>query len=240
MSRRLLEIVILALLGWLAITLAPSESLAQAPYEPNDAATEAAGPLLTGQSYTATLESIADKDFFFLYVAAAADTKVVLSVENFGGASATSQIDARIVDSAGTFIGGALYVIKGERRTTTVALAPGKYFVEVAANEVNEGQASSYRLTPEGEEGAFVPYSSIEARCGSATASVTAREAAVKRAKTRLLRAIGRVRRARFGTREAREAARELYTRAKKRLAARKRALRTARRTQSPWCFIPR
>lgn len=227
--------VLLALVGGTSAMAAPP------PYEPNDSSSTAAGPLAIDQTYTAALETPNDKDFFFFYVTAAPSAEVVLSVKNLGGGGAqSSSLLARIVDSLGTSVPGDFtYIGKGEEKSTTVSLQPGKYFVEIVGSPFSEGAGVTYSFSSTGSDGAFGEYARIAAQCATATASVNALRAGLEKAKGKLLRATGRLRRARYDGREARKTAHAKYVMAKARVAAKRDALKTATGLQKPWCFIP-
>lgn len=230
----------LALVGalWLALALAPDVAQAEGPYEPNDGIPGAAGPLLSGQTVHAALEAEGDKDFFYFYVGAAEKAHAVLTVEDLGGGSnPLAEMDARITDSHGTYVGGDfVYMRPGESRTSTVVLNPGKYFVEIVPRS---GYGDSYNLVPSSADGAFIGYGAIAGRCATATAKVEALRRQMHRLKAKLARAVSRLRRSLFASRKEREAARALYERAKARVRAQRRALEVAIRAQSPWCYIP-
>lgn len=218
-----------------ALVLAPRPASAQDSYEPNDTILSATGPLAIGQTYNAGLEIPGDRDFFFFYATSRA-TQVALTVSNLGGGSKGADIGATIVDSSATPAGAVSYIGKGEVRTVTTALEPQKYFIEVAENE---GYGDSYSLTAGGGDGAFGPYARISGRCATATAAVRAAQSGLEGAKSKLQRATARVRRTRYAGRSAHNAARAVHRTAKKRVTAKKNALKAARESQKPWCFIP-
>jgi hypothetical protein len=211
------------------------------PYEPNDSTPTAAGPLAINQTYAAALEIPNDKDFFFFYVTAAPSAQVVLAVKNLGGGGAqASNVLPTIVDSLGTSVAGDFaFIGSGESRSTTVTLKAGKYFVEISGSPSSEGAGPAYSFTPGGGDGAFGDYGRIASQCASATASVSAHQAGLERAKAKLQRAVGRLRRARYDGHEARQKARAVYVKAKARVAAKRDALKAATQLRSPWCFIP-
>jgi hypothetical protein len=223
----------------LSLALAPGARTAAAQaYEPNESLATATGPLLFGQAYSASLETQADRDFFFFYVGSTDPVQTVLTVENLGGGpSAISEIDATILDPLGAYAGGDfVYLGGGDRKTSTVALEPGKYFLEVLSRE---GFGDTYRVTTGGETGAFAAYGEIAARCTRATATARLRRNRLEKAKNELQRAVNRVQRSRYGSPRSRRAARTLRSKAGARVAARKRALKDAVRRQQPWCSIP-
>ncbi len=241
LSRRRIGCAVLGLLVALSSTLvlAPRALAAQGPYEPNDSILNAAGPLAFGQTYTAGLETPGDRDFFFFYVTSPDPTQVVLTAKNLGGGTDASGINAAIVDSLGNPIDAFAYALaNGKEATGTTALGPQKYFVEVSSVEGSAG-GMSYSLATGGGNGAFGTYAQIAARCATATAAVTAAQTGLGRAQAKLQRAIARLRRARYGTRDARVAARAGYRKAKARVTAKRKALKAAEKSQSPWCVIP-
>ena len=237
-GRRRVGVAIPALAASLSLALiATLPAGAEAPFEPNDSLPSAAGPLAVGQTYEAAIETTGDRDFFYFYVTATPAAQVTLTVKNLGGGAGISDIDATIMGSAATPVGGASFIEAGEARAVAVKLEPGKYFVELTANE---GYGDAYSLTTAGSKGAFGQYGQIAARCASATASAEALRKRLPREKVKLQRALNRLRRTRFfGGSNAREAARAAYTKAKSRANSDKRALRVAVAEQQPWCFIP-
>lgn len=218
-----------------ALVFAPGLRAAQGPYEPNDALANATGPLAGGQAYTGAIESQGDLDYFFFYVTAAAEAQVTLTVRNLGGGAGVSNIDAMILDSSATPVGGLSYVNRGKEKTATLALRPQKYFVEVRSSE---GFGDAYSLTG-GGGGAFGSYETIAARCAAGTAAVARAQTGLTRAQAKLQRATARLRRSLYGTRQARKTARAVYRKARARVTAKKDALKAAKASQKPWCSIP-
>jgi hypothetical protein len=220
-----------------ALASLPGSASAGASYEPNDTVFSASGPLMINQAYAAALESASDKDFFFFYVTAPGPTQTALTIENLAGGTLDSDIDVTVLDSTATPVGGVAFLRKGEFRSTTLELDTGKYFVEISQNQ---GSGDAYRLTTSGSSGAFGPYSAIAGRCATATARLEAAESALRRADAKLQRSLNRLRRSRYAGESARRSARALYRRARSRAGSRKRDLRAARRSLSPWCAISR
>ncbi len=157
------------------------------------------------------------------------------TVANLGGGEKASDIDATILDSTSTPVSGLAFIGDGEARTATLDLEPGKYFIEVAANE---GFGDAYRLTPGGGPGAFGTYGQIAGRCAAATTAASAARAKLGRAAAKLQRTIARVHRSRYGTRMARAGARAAHRKARVRFRAERLALKEANESQRPWCFI--
>src|SRR3954447_10319590 len=81
-----------------------------APFEPNNSTTEAAGPLLAGQSYDADIASRDDRDFYFFYVTSADPAQVELNVDNIGGGAAGSDIGLTILDSSATPLASQAFI----------------------------------------------------------------------------------------------------------------------------------
>jgi hypothetical protein len=236
-NRRGLAFAALLTVASVCCSIQSPRATAAGPFEPNDTISSAAGPLGKDRTYTAALEAVDDRDFYFFYAASKSDTQVSLTVRNDGGGTQSSEFDVRVVNAVGTFVGGDLaYIIKGEGRTSAFSLKPGKYFLEVVAKE---GSGDAYSISTAGSEGAFADYGLISSRCEAADASVRARRDGLERAEARLERAVGRIRRTRYASLHARKAARAGYARAKAGVAAKRRALRAAIRSRAPWCFIP-
>lgn len=235
LNRRRVEAALFATALVLALT--PGAAGAEGPYEPNDAISTAVGPLLDGQVTHATLESEGDKDFFYFYVGAPERTYATLTIEDQGGGSKPlPEIDAQIVDSHGNYMGGDFGLRPGESRTSSVALEPGKYFIEL---DIRAGYGDSYNLVPHSEDGAFADYETIAGHCATATTKVDALRKDTARLKVKLERALSRLRRSRFDGAQQRRAARSLYAEARRRVRTRQRATKVAIRGQSPWCSIP-
>ncbi len=233
---RALGLALAALLAALAWTLlAAVAAAAETPYEPNDATLAAAGPLAAGQSYSATIESTGDRDFYFFYVTSPAAARVELTVQNLGGGDKASDLEATILDASSTPVASQTFIRDGESRVVSAELGPQKYFVEVVANE---GSGDSYTLTPAGDEGAFGPFSLISGRCERASAAREKAERGLRRAKSKLQRATGRVRRSRYARPKARLEARRAHSAAKRNVQAKRTELRTAQRSMQPWCSI--
>jgi hypothetical protein len=214
---------------------APRVAAATGPFEPNDSPLGAAGPLSLDQTYEAALETSGDSDYYFFYVSAARGSEVRIAIENLGGGSMASDIDATILDSTLTPLSAVSYIGDGETRTASVLLQPQRYVVEIAPTE---GFGDTYRLLTAGTFGAFAPYVAIASRCAGARSELTSAKARLQRAKARLQRALGRLRRARYWGPHARRQARTAFRRAKARLASRRAALRQAAESQKPWCLI--
>jgi len=225
---------LVALLG--ALGAAPGTAGAQGPYEPNETALGAAGPLLGGVGYVAGIEAQGDRDNFFFYVTAPGETQVTLTVRNLGGGAAVSNVDAVILDTSATPVGGLSYINAGAEKTAVLTLEPQKYFVEVSSTE---GFGDSYSLLGGGGAGAFGPYEAIAARCARGSAALRRARVGLRRAQAKLQRTTARLRRARYGGRKARKSARRANRKARARVAAKRRALRAARTSRQPWCSIP-
>jgi hypothetical protein len=226
---------------WVAacITLLFLASSAQAdadtPYEPNDAAPAAAGPLLFGQSYSAALESSGDRDFYFFHVTSREAAQVSLTVQNLGGGDATADMAATILDDNATAVASQTFIRKGETRLMTAALEPQKYYLEVSPST---GFGDSYSVATGGAPGAFGPYTTISSRCASATTAARKDETQLSRLESKLQRTTARLRRSRYAGRRALDAARAAQRKAKSKVSAKKRALRTARKATQLWCSI--
>jgi hypothetical protein len=229
--------VVAALFGMILLALlvlVPASRAEPGAYEPNDTTLSAAGPLTSGQSYRADMETVGDKDFFYFYVTST-DAHVTVAVANLGGGSKPSDIDAKILDSYSTALGGSAFIGGGEARTVAVDLEPGKYFIEIAAHE---GFGDAYELTPGGSPGAIGTYDQIGNRCAAAQSAASVAKRRLGRAVAKLQRTTARLRRSRYGTRAAGASAHAAQRKAKARVRTARRALRQADEARRPWCFI--
>jgi hypothetical protein len=227
--------VVAALIGMIfLVVLAPASQAEPGAYEPNDTTLSAAGPLASGQPYRAGVETAGDRDFFYFYVTSS-DAHVTFAVANLGGGSKPSDIDAKVLDSYSTPLGGSAFIGGGEAKTVALDLEPGRYFFEVAAHE---GSGDAYELTPGGSAGAIGAYARIDARCAAAETAASAARRKLGRAVAKLQRTTARLRRSRYGTPAARASARAAQRKAKARVRTERRALRQADESRRPWCFI--
>ena len=99
-----------------ALVFAPEVRAAVGPYEPNDTVAGAAGPLAGGQAYTGAIESQGDLDYFFFYVSSPGEAQATLTVKNLGGGAGISNIDATVLNSSMTPVGGLSYINRGRRK----------------------------------------------------------------------------------------------------------------------------
>jgi hypothetical protein len=216
-----------------------SSAAAAAPYEPNDSVLAAAGPLASGQTYAAALETPSDRDFFYFYVTSSRPAKVALTARNLGGGTDASGLNVAIVDSLDNPIDAFAYALaNGKEATGSKDLGPGKYFVEVRSVEGSSG-GISYSLSPGGAAGAFGPYAQIAAHCASVTKVANAARRALNRAQSKLQRAVARVQRSIFSDHATRQAAYAAKRKAKAQVTAKRKALKAARKSLAPWCSIP-
>jgi hypothetical protein len=216
--------------------LGSAPSARAAPYEPNDSSSSASGPLTLGQTYAAALETPSDLDFFFFYVTLPGTAQVELTVTNFDGGKAASDINLAILDASLSLIAAQTFIAKGETRVASTALGPGKYFVEVATNQ---GFGNSYSLTPGGATGTFGTYSQVAGRCSAAMTAATAARRGLDRAQAKLQRTTARLRRSRYAPRAAQAKARTAHNKAKAQVKSKRLALREAGKSQEPWCSLP-
>jgi hypothetical protein len=221
---------VLVALGLSGVLPASSQA---APYEPNDSLPSAAGPLASGQTYEAALETPTDKDIFYFYATSPAAAQATLVIRNLGAAGAAG-LEASILDTRGNVVDPLAYFLAGGHETTaTFALEPQKYFLEIST-----GSGVETTFTPGGEAGAFGPYSDVASRCAARSAVVASAERTVRRAQGKLQRATARLRQSRLGTAAERRAARASHRRARAQVRRREAALKNARARLHPWCFI--
>ncbi len=218
--------------------VATGAASAAGPFEPNNTLAEAAGPLLLGGTYDAAMEGSTDKDFFYFYVTSSPSARVALTIKNLGSANAPP-LNASIVDGLGTVIDGFGYLVQpGAEATSSIDLAPQKYFLEVEPTYSASSNATSYSLAAGGSGGAFGPFAQIEARCASARAKATVAKRKLTRAQARLQRATARLRRSALGTAAAHQDASSNYRHAKAQTRKKRNALKATAKTQAPWCGI--
>jgi len=210
---------------------------AAGPYEPNDTVAAAVGPLAAGLAYSGGIESQGDVDYFFFYVTSREEAQVTLTLGNLGGGAAVSNVDAIVLDTAATPVGGLSYVTRGHQKTTTLSLRPQKYFIEVRASE---GFGDAYSLSGGGGAGAFGSYETIAGRCAAATTAVARARTGLTRAQAKLQRATARLRRSLYSGERERRAARAVYRKARARVNAKRSELKAAKKSRQPWCSIPR
>jgi hypothetical protein len=226
------------LCAWLTVAVAIATCFpalgraAGLPFEPNDSLTSAFGPLTAGQAYDASLESAADRDFYYFYATAPSAGTVTVAVHNLGGGSALSGVDATLLEATETPIAAIPYLGDGESRSVAARLTPQKYFVEVAPSE---GSGDSYGLEVSGPIG---PYGTISGHCVEAEQTVTAARKALNRAEAKLQRAIARLQRSRYAGPAARRNAQAAVRTARALKAKRLREVRDARTSREPWCSI--
>jgi len=241
-DRRQAGTLLAALLTLIAVfVLAPRCLAAGEPYEPNNSTLEASGPLTIGQTYGASLETSTDKDYFYFYVSSPVGARdganVTLTVKNLGGGG--PPIDVAILDPRASPVDAVAYFLAGgEAASATTSLEPQRYLVEVSAASATPG-ATLYSLTAGGTPGAFVPYSQIASRCESGTAAVAVARTRLRRAQAKLQRANARLRQSLYGSSSRRRAAQAKYRKARARVDGMRKALNSARDSQTPWCLIP-
>ena len=222
-----------------ALALVIATSAAAAPYEPNDSISAAAGPLVLGQTYEASLETQNDRDFYYFYVSSPSEPLVAPTIKNLGSGPQAASVAATIVDSEDSPIDAFAYFLgAGSEATASKALAPQKYFIEVRSS--SESQASTtYSLTPGGGRGAFGPYSAISSRCKKGTAAVRTARHRLSRAQARLQRASARLHQAPYLGASERQRVQLAHRRAKIEVTDKRKALGQARKLLQPWCSIP-
>jgi hypothetical protein len=230
--------VLAAALIFAAPLVSTGVASAAGPFEPNNTLAEAAGPLLLSGTYDAATEGSSDKDFYYFYVTSAPSARIELTIKNLGGLNAPP-LNASIVDGLGTVIDGFAYLVQpGAEATSSIDLAPQKYFLEVEPTYSANSTATTYSLVAGGNGGAFGPFAQIEAKCASARTQATAAKRKLRRAQARLQRATARLRRSALGTAAAHRDASSNYQHAKAQTKKKRNALRATAKTQDPWCGI--
>jgi len=221
----------------LALGLAPAAGAA--PFEPNDSPSAAAGPLLSGQTYDAAIESSSDRDFFYFYVTAAGKPPATIALRNLGDGSEVIGLSAAIVNASGTPVDPFAYSLRGgEVATTTVGLEPQRYLIEVESS-LEASAGIPYQLVVGGGKGAFGSYEEIAGRCARGVAAVNAARKSLQRARGKLQRASARLRQSAYGPPRERRLARRRFRQAKALVASRERRLGSAGALTRPWCSIP-
>lgn len=216
---------------------ASSSRAADAAYEPNDSAASAAGPLLQGGSYAASLELEGDRDFFFFYVASPTGSPAGFTVTNLGGGSPTAELDVTVFNSTETSLASQSYIAVNGSNTLTASLETGKYFVAVGGR-IGVG-TTNYGLSVNGGPGTFVPYAEIADRCAKATESDAGAKTALHRAEAKLQRTLARLRRSRYSAPAVRERARRAHRKARARMKAAERKADAVAERQGLWCSTP-
>ena len=230
--------VLAAALIFAAPLVSAGVASAAGPFEPNNTLTEAAGPLTLGGTYDAATEGSTDKDFFYFYVTSAPSARVALTIKNLGSVNAPP-LNASIVDGLGTVIDGFGYLVQpGSEATSSIDLAPQKYFLEVEPTYSASSTTTSYSLAAGGNGGAFGPYAQIEAKCVSARTQATRAKGKLRRAQAKLQRAAARLRRSKLGTPATRQDASSNYRHAKAQTRKKRNALRATAKSRDPWCGI--
>lgn len=211
---------------------------AAGPFEPNNTLAEAAGPLLAGGTYDAVTEGSADKDFFYFHVTSAPSARVELTIKNLGSPG-SPPLNASIVDGLGTVIDGFGYLVQpGAEATSSIDLAPQKYFLEIEPTYSSSSYTTPYSLVAGGSGGAFGPFAQIEAKCASARTQATTDRRKLRHAQARLQRAAARLRRSAFETPTKRREASSNYRYAKKQAKKKRYALKESGQAREPWCGI--
>jgi len=148
-TRALRRNVLPGLVLVLAIPMVASGIAQAAPYEPNETASQAAGPLSGGTDYRASIEVLDDEDWFFFYTAGQRQMDVF--VENTSSDPSCAFL-VEVRDEAGDQPSGARQEYPGPNETVHVRwTAPGsqKYLLHVTgtgSSNCNYGDAHSYRF----------------------------------------------------------------------------------------------
>jgi len=230
-----------SLLACLAIAgVACASASAQPPYEPNDSLLTGYGPLANNSTYTATLETVNDVDYYYFYVTTQSSAQLTFTVTNLGGGAASyTEVYAGLTDSHGDYVASLADNLEvADYSTKSVTLEAGKYYIRVE-NDGSYGE--SYKIVTSGTDGAFGEYSAIQAQCAAATAPVAtyqsqlaAAEANRRKAEARLSAVLSH-----RSSRRAKRRARAKLQHVRETVAAEKRSLKAAEAGQKPWCFIP-
>lgn len=207
---------------------------AQTPYEPNDDAATAFGPLFNLQSYSASLETENDADYYYFYVTTPATSQVKIHVDYTSGGGIYDEVYVDILDSDQDGI-GSNEMYKGDSADVSVSLGAGKYYVSIEGD-----QGANYTISTSGTEGSFSDYTPIANACASATESLNAQNALLSTAALRLKAATRKVIRTRHKSRYAKTKARRNKASAKRAFNIANDGVRAAVKGQKPWCFIPR
>ena len=227
------------LLGGLVVILlaARGASAAQPPYEPNDSAAAAFGPLAVNQTYTAGIETQNDQDWFYFYVSALSTAQVQVTLKALSGPYSEDEVEGVLFDSAQRSLGEGFAVEVGHSRTDAITLGPGKYFFRVEGVEGDEGV--SYSIVTGGTEGAFGEYAPIAAQCATATTGVNTAQEALTKATLRLRKAERKVVRTEHRPYSVRKRAAKAEKKDRAAVTSANDALKAAELGQKPWCEIP-
>lgn len=129
-----------------AVLTGGSIATADGPYEPNETAPQATGPIVGGTSYNGVIETSNDVDWFFFYVAGQRQFEVVLTWRSGPDCSAGVSLTLRNRDGSEE---GTAYADGGAGdtvgRTTLTSPGSARYNLEVNGCE---GAAYTIQITP--------------------------------------------------------------------------------------------
>jgi hypothetical protein len=129
--------VVVLLVGML-LALSGSAAHAQAPFEPNDSAAQATGPMVAGQTYSGAIETINDADWFFFLTTRQVQLDIsILGVPGFMLRDANGfQLNVQVgsPDAAGHIL---------------QTVGPGRYYLQVTPRFA-EGETYQLRVDPPG------------------------------------------------------------------------------------------
>lgn len=191
-------------------------------FEPNDSRQTAAGPLVSLQTYSATMETENDLDYFKFYVADRSAQTSFLAIKNSG--DGFDSMNMELVDSGGMVLQRAFaFGRQGTTGEILYSVGPGKYFLRFSAWVFSGPIGYEFQV-----RGGVSPYSLVQKRCKARKATLALRRTERSRAARKL--AAAKRRRVKGA---AVEKARANYR-------AANRLFQKASRQAATFCLIPR
>lgn len=171
-----------------AILLMQGSARADGEFEPNDEPNAASGPIFSGSTISATLETTNDQDFYFFYLPAQTQLRFTLSNTGTKNAYICSSIIRQDNSGPVEVYGGALDdVDRGETQSGAVTLERGKYYFKVDGCFISvAGEAYTFRLDPPGVTSTYEPFAT---ECANAHPPVDQASAALAKARAKLAKA---------------------------------------------------
>jgi len=138
-------------------------------FEPNDNQRTAAGPLVLLQTYSATMETENDLDYFKFYVAeGSAQTSFLATKTSSSDQFASMRME--LVDSGGMVLTRNEFGRRGATGEITYSVGPGKYFLRFTPSSWYGPMGYEFQV-----RGGVSPYSLVEKRCKARKATLTLR-----------------------------------------------------------------
>lgn len=161
--------------------LASAQAEAAGEWEPNDSYIEAAGPLVAGTTYSGTLETSNDRDYFYFYLPQLTQLRFRLTNTSKADVYICSEIKHQYLDRVETVRDTYLNVDDGQSKNGAVTLDPGKYYFIVECPGA-VGEKYEFLLEPAGVTSTYAPFA---AACAAAQPPVVEAGEAVSTLKKR-------------------------------------------------------